>query len=81
MKPPKRRNCIVKRPSDLLTYDLEGKNFDYMKYVEELFKELKPYQISAQPFYFFHLLRRIIFILVALYLMEYPFVQILFYMG
>ena len=52
-----------------------------MKYVEELFKDLRPYQISAQPFYFFHLSRRIIFILVALYLMDYPFVQILFYMG
>ena len=68
---PRRDQVILKRPSNL-TRQKDEKDLKWMPYVVNLFKELKPYQMSAQPFYLIHLLRRIIFVIVAMYLYERP---------
>ena len=43
-----------------------------MVYVRELFRELKHYKTSAMPYFFYHLARRITFVLVAIYMPHWP---------
>ena len=52
----------------------------WFKYFSTLLEGLKDYQLRAAPFYFFHLLRRIIFVVVAMYLFERPWFQVFIYM-
>ena len=66
------------RPSSLKRANQTS--FGWFPYVSVLFFGLKPYQISAAPFFFIHVLRRIIFVAVAMYFFEYPWLQVFLYM-
>lgn len=73
-----RRAVKTMRPSSLKRANQTS--FGWFPYVSVLFFGLKPYQISAAPFFFIHVLRRIIFVAVAMYFFEYPWLQVFLYM-
>ena len=54
--------------------------FAWFNYVSVLFFGLKPHQLSAAPVFFIHVLRRIIFVLVAMYFFDHPWLQVFLYM-
>ena len=76
---PRRHNVVlIARPADLKR-EVQPK-LGYHAYFKEVFRDLKPYRLSAMPFFFCHLVRRIVFVFVAFYLSSQPFLQILCYL-
>jgi hypothetical protein len=71
MKLSNRRHAILRRPDSLKTTPVskqKKKEFKWFPYVETLFTDLRPSVMFAQQFYFIHILRRIVFVLAAIYL-------------